>query len=86
MEALALQRPVISTYVAGIPELVDDGCGWMVPAGSVDALVEAMTAALSADASVLARKGEEGRRRVVERHDARVAAAILHDAFRAAIS
>src|SRR5690606_24532721 len=28
MEALARERPVVSTYVAGIPELVDDGCGW----------------------------------------------------------
>ena len=39
MEALALGRPVISTYVAGIPELVEPGqCGWLVPAGSVEAL------------------------------------------------
>ena len=38
MEALALHRPVVSTYVAGIPELVEDGvCGRLVPAGSVDA-------------------------------------------------
>jgi glycosyltransferase involved in cell wall biosynthesis len=36
MEALALGRPVISTYVAGIPELVEPGvCGWLVSAGSV---------------------------------------------------
>ena len=34
MEAMALRRPVISTYVAGIPELVRDGeHGWLVPAG-----------------------------------------------------
>ena len=34
MEALALGRPVISTWVAGIPELVESGkCGWLVPAG-----------------------------------------------------
>ncbi|HEY1101774.1 MAG TPA: glycosyltransferase family 4 protein [Myxococcota bacterium] len=85
MEALALQLPVISTYVAGIPELVDDGCGWLVPAGSVEALVEAMCSALTASSSVLADKGAEGRRRVVARHDARVAAAILEDAFKAAI-
>ncbi|RTL66656.1 MAG: glycosyltransferase, partial [Hyphomicrobiales bacterium] len=37
MEAMALRRPVISTYVAGIPELVRDGeTGWLVPAGSID--------------------------------------------------
>ncbi|MDU1694718.1 MAG: glycosyltransferase, partial [Bradyrhizobium sp.] len=34
MEAMALRRPVISTYVAGIPELVrDQEHGWLVPAG-----------------------------------------------------
>jgi len=85
MEALALERPVISTYVAGIPELVDDGCGWLVPAGSVDALVEAMVQALSASPSTLTSKGQEGRRRVVKRHAASVAANILEDAFRRAI-
>ena len=36
MEAMALRRPVISTYVAGIPELVISGeHGWLVPAGDV---------------------------------------------------
>ena len=43
MEAMALNRPVISTYVAGIPELVHPGeHGWLVPAGDVSALAEAM--------------------------------------------
>ncbi len=83
MEALALERPVISTYVAGIPELVDAGCGWLVPAGSVDALVEAMVSALEAPVSELRAKGSEGRRRVVTRHDAKVAAALLEAAFAA---
>ena len=35
MEAFALGRPVISTYIAGIPELVDREPGWLVPAGDV---------------------------------------------------
>ena len=39
MEAMALRRPVLTTYVAGIPELVrpDEG-GWLFPAGDVEAL------------------------------------------------
>src|SRR5213075_3415125 len=57
MEALALGRPVITTAIAGIPELVDQSCGWLIPAGSEDALVEAMTAALRASASDLQGKG-----------------------------
>jgi colanic acid/amylovoran biosynthesis glycosyltransferase len=85
MEALALERPVISTYVAGIPELVDAGCGWMVPAGSTDALVDAMVAALQADAPALTRLGQEGRRRVLARHSAALAAELLDAAFREAI-
>ena len=85
MEALALERPVISTYVAGIPELVDDGCGWMVPAGAVDALVDAMVACLQADAPTLTRLGQEGRRRVLTRHHAGLAASLLESAFREAI-
>ncbi|HEY4220076.1 MAG TPA: glycosyltransferase family 4 protein [Myxococcota bacterium] len=84
MEALALRRPVISTYVAGIPELVETGaCGWLVPAGDVPALVKAMKSALAATPEELERLGSEGRRRVVERHDAKKAARILADAFAA---
>jgi len=82
MEALALRRPVISTYVAGIPELVEtDKCGWLVPAGDVLALAQAMKTALHASPDRLLSMGEEGRRRVVERHDAAKAAAILGEAF-----
>ena len=47
IEALALGRPVISTYVAGIPELLEPGvCGWLVPAGSVEVLTAVMRLAL----------------------------------------
>jgi glycosyltransferase involved in cell wall biosynthesis len=83
MEALALERPVLSTYVAGIPELVDAGCGWLFPAGTVAPLVEAMIAALTAPLAELRDKGAEGRRRVLARHDARIAAGLLSEAFRA---
>ena len=43
MESLALARPVISTYVAGIPELVDHGVsGILVPPGNPTALADAI--------------------------------------------
>ena len=70
MEAMALSRPVISTSIAGIPELVDEECGWLIPAGSVDAISEAMHAALSSSTSDLAAKGAAGLARVTEMHDA----------------
>ncbi len=78
MEALALGRPVISTYIAGIPELVDEGCGWIIPAGSHEALVDAMRAALVASPEALAAKGAEGRARVEHGHDIDKEAAKLY--------
>ena len=70
MEAMALRRPVITTFVAGIPELVVDGkTGWLVPAGDVDRLAQAIEACLAARPDVLARMGEAGHRRVLARHD-----------------
>ena len=45
MEAMALARPVISTFVAGIAERVRPGeDGWLVPAGDVEALQAAIEA------------------------------------------
>ncbi len=68
MEALAMRRPVLSTFIAGIPELVDSENGWLVPSGDVDALARALTEVLAADAETLAAKGRRGAERVRERH------------------
>lgn len=84
MEALALGRPVITTSVAGIPELVDGDCGWVVPAGSVDALADALRDAIETPVERLTEMGARGRARVRERHDvdheALLLAQLLHDA------
>lgn len=70
MEALALGRPVITTYVAGIPELVTDGVsGWLVPAGSVDRLADAIRLCLNTPDKLMVIMGERGRKRVLEQHD-----------------
>jgi glycosyltransferase involved in cell wall biosynthesis len=71
MEAFARGRPVLSTYVAGIPELVVPGQnGWLVPAGSVEALVDALRQVLDTPSTRLAELGRDGRARVAEQHDA----------------
>jgi colanic acid/amylovoran biosynthesis glycosyltransferase len=71
MEAMALGRPVIATHIAGIPELVEPGrSGWLVPAGAVEPLVEAMAEALAADPDELDRMGRAGAARAVRQHDA----------------
>jgi colanic acid/amylovoran biosynthesis glycosyltransferase len=82
MEAMALRRPVISTFVAGIPELVQPGRhGWLVPAGDVEALAHAMQACLDAPAHQLAGMGEAAHSRVRERHNVDIEAAKLAKLF-----
>lgn len=83
MEALALHRPVLSTYVAGIPELVTPGvCGWLVPPGSTDGLTSALREVLTAPVQRLAEMGDAGAKRVAERHDVAKEAAKLAAMFR----
>jgi colanic acid/amylovoran biosynthesis glycosyltransferase len=82
MEALALGRPAITTFVAGIPELVENGVnGWLVPAGSTDDLVRAIKAALSTSPLELERMGRAGAAAVAARHDASREAARLAELF-----
>lgn len=70
MEAMALSRPVISTYVAGIPELVIPGeTGWLAPAGDASRLADAMMAAIAAPLTRIAEMGEAGKARALKRHD-----------------
>ncbi|GJL90710.1 glycosyltransferase [Hyphococcus sp.] len=85
MEALALGRPVISTYVAGIPELVDEGCGWIVPAGDQAALIGVMGEALRSSPETLAALGAEGRKRIEAQHDIDKEAAKLAAMFERAV-
>jgi len=81
MEAFALGKPVISTYIAGIPELVDSSCGWIIPAGDVPALTAAIRDCMTRDESELKTMGQIGRSRVEARHDVQRSAAFLREAF-----
>jgi colanic acid/amylovoran biosynthesis glycosyltransferase len=84
MEAMALRRPVLSTYVAGIPELVRHGQeGWLVPAGAVKELAEAMEACLASSVDDLRRLGDAAQSRVLVRHCADTEAGKLAELFRA---
>jgi colanic acid/amylovoran biosynthesis glycosyltransferase len=83
MEAMALRRPVLTTYVAGIPELVRAGeNGWLFAAGAVDELAAALADCLVQPAEVLQRMGEAAYQRVLERHDIDTEAAKLAVLFR----
>jgi len=86
MEAMALRRPVLTTYVAGIPELVRPGKdGWLVPAGSIDALTTAMEDFLTMSTEELKKMGDTAYQRVIERHSIDTEAAKLAVLFRASI-
>jgi len=85
MEALALGRPVLSTTVAGIPELVEPGVtGWLVAPGDPAALADALEQLLLAKDEELAALGRAGAARVAQQHDARREAARLAASFREA--
>jgi glycosyltransferase involved in cell wall biosynthesis len=83
MEAMALRRPVISTYVAGIPELVINGQnGWLVPAGSVSDLTLAIEKMLSLSDEQLKTMGDFAYASVIKRHDIDTEAIKLAALFR----
>ena len=83
MEAMALGRPVVTTYVAGIPELVRNGeSGWLVPAGDVEGLTEALRKCLATTPSELAQLGKRAREQVLQRHSIDVEAGKLAALFR----
>ncbi len=66
MEAMAAGLPVISTPVAGVPEMVVDGeTGYLVPEHDAAALAQALTRLL-ADRSAARRMGDAGRKRCTE--------------------
>jgi glycosyltransferase involved in cell wall biosynthesis len=69
MEAFALGRPVVSTMVGGIAELVEPGkSGWLVPAGDPEALLDALRSVLDAPLATLEAMGRAGRERVLRQH------------------
>lgn len=83
MEALALGRPVVASWVAGIPELVTAGVsGWLVPPGNEQALCRALLSCIDTAPDQLAQMGKAGQSTVRERHDARIEGARLAHLFR----
>ncbi len=84
MEAMALRRPVLTTYIAGIPELVRAGeNGWLFPAGSIEAMEQALRECLTQPIEVLQKMGDAGFERVTSRHSIDFGATRLATLFRA---
>jgi glycosyltransferase involved in cell wall biosynthesis len=71
MEAMALARPVISSDVGAISELVKNRVhGWLVTPGSIEQLTEALRQMLETPIAKLTEMGREARIHVLQRHDA----------------
>lgn len=69
MEPMAMEIPCVATYVAGVPELIQDGVnGLLVPASDVAALEKAL-ARLVDDAALRGRLGKAGREKILQDFD-----------------
>ena len=78
MEAMSLRRPVISTYVAGIPELVKHNeNGWLCPAGDVEALTQTIKNAIETPKNELQKMGNAAFGQVILRHNIEIEVAKL---------
>lgn len=81
MESFALGRPVLTTKIYGIPELVDASCGWLAQPGDKETLVQSLLDLMSKDSEALSQMGRIGRDRVIELHDQDANAQLLRDLF-----
>ena len=69
MEAMALGIPCVSTFVAGIPELICDGLdGLLVPPGNAQALANALLVLAREEPRRLS-MGEAARRKVIDQYN-----------------
>jgi hypothetical protein len=84
LEAMATARPIVSTRLAGVPEIVRDGeSGLLVAPGDVKGLANALESLLR-DPQLRARFGAAGRRNVEVRFDVDKTAAQLLELVEAA--
>jgi colanic acid/amylovoran biosynthesis glycosyltransferase len=82
MEAMALKRPVVASWVCGIPELVEAGRnGWLVPPGDTLALADAIQEMTEASEEKLTEMGQQGFSKVSQQHDIRREAEKLTELF-----
>ncbi|QBF31974.1 glycosyltransferase family 4 protein [Thalassococcus sp. S3] len=86
MEAMAAEVPVVTTRIAGVPELVENGVtGLLVPPGPSKPLAAALIQLL-AHPDLRRKMGAAGRAKVVAEFDSRVEARKLAALFRTSIA
>ena len=83
MEALAIGRPVLGTYIAGVPGVSRTENGWLVPAGNVQSRTSAILSILrTAPDELTLMEGGADRR---ENHDAAKEAGRLKELLSASL-
>jgi glycosyltransferase involved in cell wall biosynthesis len=81
LEAAAAGRPIVCFENAGgMPEFVEDDCGFVVPYMDIEAFAERLTRLID-DSQLRTRMGEAARNKVRSRHNVAVAAPLLFDAM-----
>jgi colanic acid/amylovoran biosynthesis glycosyltransferase len=81
MEAMAMEVPVISTRITGVPELIDDGrTGLLVTPGRADQLADALERLL-ADPALCREMGSAAREKVIREFNTESSAEQLHALF-----
>jgi glycosyltransferase involved in cell wall biosynthesis len=85
MEAMAVGVPVVTTWIAGIPELAESGVTALtVPPARADLLAEALRR-LASDPQLRLRLSEAARRRIEQQHDQARCGAVVAERFAAAM-
>lgn len=84
-EAMALGRPLAVTAVGGVPELVGDRAGILVPPGRPNTLADAIIDLLR-DPAAAASRGQAGRRRVAESFSVETMAERVEGVYEAALA
>lgn len=86
VEAMAMQLPVISSNISGIPELIEDANnGLLVPEKDVDALSNAIKTLLN-NPEMRLRLGKAARERVCRDFDSQCTTLVLKDIFMSQLS
>jgi glycosyltransferase involved in cell wall biosynthesis len=80
IEAMAHEKPVIATAVGGIPDLVDESVGILVPPSDTKALGQAMTK-LAGDAELRRKMGRAARRSYEKLFTSRAVLPLLTDFY-----
>jgi glycosyltransferase involved in cell wall biosynthesis len=82
MEAMAMEIPCVTTWITGVPELIENRKdGLLVAPGDEAALADAI-GSLMDDAELRLRLGRAGRLKVMEKYDLRINGAKLAEIFR----